>query len=79
MRMLKGWISPLVLTLVLASSVTTVNAGILVTGLSEERNCVDPRTDWGILVTGFTGIIVTGFTGIIVTGVTETPKQPCKS
>jgi hypothetical protein len=79
MKNLKNLLAAVTLMAVLMISATTANAGLLVSDFSgggDTQSCTETnggKTNWGILVTGFTGILVTGFTGILVTGATDTP------
>jgi len=62
-------------------SVPTAKAGIVLTGLKDDnpQPCTetktDSKTDWGIVLTGFTGIVLTGFTGIVLTGAVDTQTE----
>ena len=89
MNTLKGWITTTCLAGVIIFSTITVNAGIIVGGISVDDNgCKEqPKEDvrggiivgglGGIIVGGFTGIIVGGLTGIIVGGAAETSTVNC--
>ena len=86
MKMIKGWIPSTFLAIVMVFSTMTANAGILITGLNGETQCVEEtKVDSGILITGYTGILITGltgilitgFTGILITGASETPTGTC--
>jgi hypothetical protein len=79
MKNLKNLMAAVTLIAVLMIGATSANAGLLVSDFSggdDTQPCTatnNDKTDWGIIVTGFTGIIVTGFTGIIVTGAADSP------
>lgn len=87
MKMIKGWIPSTFLAVVMVFSTMTANAGILITGLKSETQCVaETKVDsgilitggyTGILITGLTGILITGFTGILITGVADTSTGIC--
>ena len=55
MKMIKGWIPSTFLAIVMVFSTMTANAGILITGLNGETQCVEEtKVDSGILITGYT-------------------------
>jgi hypothetical protein len=80
MKNLRNLLAIVTLMAVLMISASTAKAGIMMTdGLKNDnpKSCtetnIETKTDWGIIVQGFTGIIVQGFTGIIVQGAVDTP------
>ena len=79
MKNLRNLMAIVILMAVLMISATTAKAGIMMTdGFkgNDPQPCKEmnenTKTDWGIIVQGFTGIIVQGFTGIIVQGAVDT-------
>lgn len=72
-------IATLGLAVVMMMTVSTANAGMLIsdlTGGDTNQPCTeqkDGKTDWGIIISDFTGVITHGFTGIIIVGAAETP------
>lgn len=79
MKNLKKMIATLGLAVVMMMTVSTANAGMIIsdlTGGDTNQPCTeqkDDKTDWGMIITDFTGIIIHEFTGIIIVGATETP------
>lgn len=80
MKNLKKLIATFGLVAILLIGFSTTKAGIIITDLkggdtnepcTEQKD--DTKTDWGIIITDFTGIIITDFTGIIIVGAAETP------
>lgn len=79
----KNIVAAITLTVIIASSATFANAGIMI-GDATQPTCQTNRGDkvdsgiligdlTGIVVAGFTGIVVAGFTGIVVAGKTDGP------
>jgi hypothetical protein len=74
---MKNLIAAITLAVLFTFGTSLVNAGIIVQGVQDtttkQDQCTETteKTDWGIIVQGFTGIIVQGFTGIIVQGAAE--------
>jgi hypothetical protein len=71
----KNIVAAITLTVVLASSATFANAGILLGDATMPPACTQAPTkgekvDSGILIGDLTGIVVAGFTGIVVAGFT---------
>lgn len=71
-------IATLGLAVVMMMTVSTANAGIIVTDAKGNTNqpCTEQKgdkADWGIIITDFTGVVVWGFTGIIIVGASDTP------
>lgn len=81
MKNLKKLIATFSFAALLFATTTTANAGILISDLtkdSQNQPCTEQKedkTNWGIIISDFTGIIVYGFTGIIIVGVAETPAD----
>jgi hypothetical protein len=81
MKNLKKMIATLGLAVVMMMTVSTVNAksGMLIsdfTGGDTNQPCTEQpggKTDWGIILSDFTGVISHGFTGIVIYGAAETP------
>jgi hypothetical protein len=70
----KNIVAAITLTVIIASSATFANAGILL-GDATQPSCTQAPTtkekvDTGILISDLTGIITAGFTGIITAGFT---------
>ena len=75
MTNLKKNVVALTLTVLMTFGATLAHAdGIVVQGFTGTKidACTETKTDWGIVVQGFTGIVVQGFTGIVVQGATDT-------
>jgi len=72
----KNIVAAITLTVIIASSATFANAGILVSDLANTpTSCTQTpdkgeRVNSGILVSDLTGIVVAGLTGIVVAGLT---------
>ena len=71
MKILRGWITPTVLTIVIMFSIVPVKAGIVVgnRGAHEDKSpCQLPtaEVDWAVIVGNLTAVIVGNFVGIIV-------------
>ena len=72
-------IATLGLAIIMMMTVSTAKAGILLadlTGGNTNQPCTeqkDDKTNWGIIISDFTGVISHGFTGIIIVGAAENP------
>lgn len=77
MKNLKKMIATLGLAVVMMMTVSTANAGIIIGDAKGDTNqpCTEQKekTDWGMILSDFTGVIVYGFTGIIIVGAADTP------
>lgn len=79
MKNLRNLLAMITFTVLLTIGASTAKAGILMSDLKGSDTppaCIEGKankTDWGILMSDFTGIIITGFTGIIITSTSDTP------
>ena len=78
MKKLTNLVASFVLAGIIIMSVSTANAGFLISDFGGGDQTPNPckakseiKVDNGIIVSGFTGIIVSGFTGIIASGYTD--------
>jgi len=70
----KNIVAAITLTVILASSATFANAGVLIADATQPTCTQAPtkgeKVNSGILVSDLTGIVVAGLTGIVVAGLT---------
>jgi hypothetical protein len=84
MKTLKGWITTTFLATALTLSTTSVNAGVIIAGLTDKTDpCMEPTTkekvNSGVIIAGFgsTGVIIAGIIGVIIAGATDEPDINC--
>lgn len=71
MKTIKGWIPTTFLAIAIAFSPASANAGVVVNGITGEKEtvpCSETVKD-GVVVNGVTGVVVNGIIGVVVNGI----------